>query len=45
MILSKSVILEYGDVTCLFNQEVHRYVKVDMNYKMTDYNILVNYGT
>ncbi len=45
MILSKSIILKYRDVTCLFNQKVHRYVTVDMECKTPVNNVLVNYGT
>jgi hypothetical protein len=45
VILSKSIILKYRDVTCLFNQKVHKYITVDMKCQMPDNNVLVNYGT
>jgi len=39
VILSKSVILKYGDVPCLFNKEMHRYITVDMNCQMPVNNV------
>jgi hypothetical protein len=45
MIPSKSIILKYGNVTCLFNQEVLKYVTVDRKCLMTVDNVLVDYGT
>jgi len=32
-------ILKYWDVTCLFNQKVHRYATVDMKCQMPDNNV------
>ena len=45
MILSKSIILKYRYVACLFNKKMHKYVTVDMKCKIPVNNVLVNYGT
>ena len=45
MIQSKSIIFKHGDVACLFNQKVQRYVTEYLKCQMPVNNVLVNYGT